>query len=112
MAYNAYIKVNPEAVSPSVFADAKPLICSTPDGLRFDMRSPEVMYYVCPTLGDVYAYSQTVSNAREALRIRYPEGRRCTGEDVRIEYSSFLLEQIAKAPDPMYVDATAEDVPL
>lgn len=57
MAYNAYIKVNPEAVSPAVFADAKPLICSTPDGLRYDMRSPEVMYYVCPTLGDVYAYS-------------------------------------------------------
>lgn len=57
MAYNAYIKVNPEAVSPSVFADAKPLICSGPDGLRYDLRTPEVMYYVCPTLGDVYAYS-------------------------------------------------------
>lgn len=111
MAYNAYIKVNPEAVSPAIFADAKPLVCSTPGGLVFDLRTPEVMYYVCPTLGDVYAYSQTVSNAREALRIRYPEGRRCTGEDVRAEYSSFLLGQIASAPQPLYVDATQDDVP-
>lgn len=52
-----------------------------------------------------------MSNAKEALRIRYPEGRRCTGEDVRIEYSSFLLGQIAAAPQPLYVDATQDDVP-
>lgn len=94
-----------------MFGRFAPLLTSTKDGLTYDFRSPEVMYQVCPTLGEVYAYAQTTHNAEQAKAIRYPEGRPVTSDAVCQEYGSFLVYEITHAPIPLVISDVSSDMP-